>query len=92
MQELNIVIVNKFYETEKDLIPLIFDDEHYSLFENEDMYSALIALGVFSSRSEARKNWTKTGKEFEEGYNEYKGLGKLKKGLFIFNPVDTKEK
>jgi len=91
MQELNIIIRNEFTPQEMDLIHHLFGDEPVVfLDEKADMYDCLIMLGVFPSKGEARKNWKRTGKEITPGYNEFRGIGKSKKALFIWNPVDTR--
>jgi hypothetical protein len=53
-----------------------------------DMYDILVLFKIFSSKSEARKNWERTGKEIPPGYNEFKNIGKQKKALYIWNPID----
>ena len=85
----NFVIKNKYYETEKDLIHHLFDGEKYELLEDVDMYDVLKIAGIFRSKSEARKNWKRTGKEIPKGYNEFLNIGKLHNQIFIFNPVKT---
>jgi hypothetical protein len=87
LREINIVVFNKFYD-EKFAISLFGEDEIYLRVPVEyDMYDCLVYLGVFNSRSEARKNWIRTGKEIPPGYNEFKNIGKQRKSLYIWNPI-----
>lgn len=87
--ELNIVINNKFNESEKDLIPILFNNEKVlEVDENFTIYDALILLNIFKSKSQARKNWNKG--IIEKGYQEFTQIGKLNKGIFIWNPINTK--
>jgi hypothetical protein len=50
-----------------------------------DMYDALILLGVFNSRSQARKNWKGT-REFPPGFTHF-SVGKLRTQFWVWNPV-----
>jgi hypothetical protein len=88
MQELNAVVFNQFYD-EKLAIFLFggIDETFLRIPDDYNMYDLLVLLGAFSSKSEARKNWTRTGKEIPSGYNEFKDIGKQKKALYIWNPV-----
>ena len=90
MIDRNFVIKNENYETEKDLIPRLFDNEDYKLLENVDMYDILKIAGIFSSKGEARKNWKRTKQEIPKGYSEFRDIGKLHNQIFIFNPIKTK--
>ena len=84
IQELNIIIGNPILLLNQDLIHHLFKNEEYRLIpEDCDMYDLLVLLGIFPSKSEARKNWTRTGKEISSGYNEFKNIGKQKK-RYIF--------
>jgi hypothetical protein len=90
MQELNIVILNNNFELIDScwMIHELFEDEPVTIVScDTDMYDLLVKLGIFCSRSEARKNWTRTGKEIPFGYNEFKDIGKQKKALYIWNPI-----
>jgi len=88
--EFNIVIKNEFYEREKDLIPGLFNGEEIVLVDSSlDMYDILKMCGLFSSKSEARKNWTRTGKEVPKGFSDFERIGKMKHRLTIFNPIKT---
>uniref|UniRef100_A0A6M3IKU5 Uncharacterized protein n=1 Tax=viral metagenome TaxID=1070528 RepID=A0A6M3IKU5_9ZZZZ len=85
----NFVIKNKYFETEKDLIPHLFCNEVYEILEDIDMYDILVIAGIFKSKGDARKNWKRTKKEISKGYSEYKDIGKLHNQIFIFNPIKT---
>jgi hypothetical protein len=92
MQELNVVIGQPILLLNQDLIYQFFGKESYRLMpEDCDMYDLLVLLGAFPSKSEARKNWNRTGKEIPPGYNEFKDIGKQKKALYIWNPVGDEE-
>jgi hypothetical protein len=95
MQELNLIIANKNLKSNLDLIKHLFpeDQDVFIIPSNEDwdMYDCLVKLKAFPSKSEARKNWTRTGKEILPGYNEFKNIGKQKKALYIWNPVGDEE-
>ena len=86
MKEFNVVIKNENLEKNKDLIPLIFGDEDIILIEGKDMFDILVMCNLFQSKGQARKNWTKTGKEIPQGFNDFEKLGKLNHRLTIFNP------
>jgi hypothetical protein len=87
VQELNIVILNNYFDI--DMQRKLFGNELVDCYMvNEyDMYDILVLFKIFSSKSEARKNWERTGKEIPPGYNEFKNIGKQKKALYIWNPV-----
>lgn len=90
--EYNFVIRNEYYEQEKDLIYGMFRrgiDEITYIDYPRDMYDLLVNAGIFTSRSKARSQWD-GDKDIPKGYSEFKKLGKYKKGIFIFNPIDTK--
>jgi hypothetical protein len=91
MIDKNFVINNEFYEQEKDLIPYLFGDEPYELVSRVDMYDLLVRGGYFKSKGDARKNWTRTGRDIPNGYTEYRDIGKFHNQLFIFNPINTNE-
>jgi hypothetical protein len=93
MQELNIVVLNANFASNSDMIVKLFGDEGLEVVNPlKDMYDLLVMLGVFSSKSEARKNWIRTGKEIPPGYNEFKNIGKQKKALYIWNPMKYENK
>jgi hypothetical protein len=91
MNELNVVILNENFDG--NMQRQLFGDEMVDYYmENEyDMYDILVLFKVFASRGEARKNWTRTGKEIPPGYNEFRGIGKHKKSLYIWNPKSKEE-
>jgi hypothetical protein len=92
MQELNVIVMNDFAADNWDMVRHLFGDDEDFLFLHPqyDMYDCLVHLEVFKSKGEARKNWKRTGKEIPPGYNEFRGIGKSKKALFIWNPVDAR--
>lgn len=90
MQELNVVVLNNNVDA-IDMLwfmkQLFKDDPITTVTDGVDMYNLLVMLEVFPSRSEAKKNWTRTGREILPGYNEIKDIGKQKKALYIWNPI-----
>jgi len=87
---INIIIENKYLQTEKDLIPLLFGDEDYLVLpEKTDMYDILLYFDIFNSKGIARRNWKKTGQKIVQGYSEYKKIGKYNKEIYIWYPIDT---
>jgi hypothetical protein len=52
-----------------------------------DMYDVLVLCGIFPSKSQARKNWKTTGKDIPPGWTELYSIGKMKVGIFIWNPI-----
>ncbi len=57
-----------------------------------DIYDILVRVGIFPSKSQARKNWNKTGKEIPEGFSHFDRVGKLNKTITILNPTFRKER
>lgn len=89
MQELNIAIKNQYFDD--DFANILFSNESFIILDKKtDIYDCLVMLNAFKSKSEARKNWNKT-KSIEQGYNEYKNIGKSKKSLYIWNPIKFEE-
>ena len=85
--EYNIIIRNDNLEKNKDLIPLLFDNEDILYERNHlDMYDILVNCKLFTSKSNARKNWNRTGKEIPEGFTDLINIGKLNHRLTIWNP------
>lgn len=53
-----------------------------------DMFDLLVRLGAFPSKGAARKNWKKTGKEIPPGWTHLIGIGKFRRELAIWNPIE----
>jgi hypothetical protein len=87
--DFNVVIDNEHLEDNKDLLPILFgENTSLSTFEaNDDMFTVLVDFGLFSSRSEAKKNWVRTGRDIPEGWSAFEGIGKKKHNLYIFKPI-----
>ena len=51
--------------------------------EGTDMLNLLCMMGVFQSRGQARKNWTRTGPVILEGFTDLCGIGKLRHRLTV---------
>lgn len=89
MNDLNIVIRNEHWD--ESLEQLLFAGEDVVRFApSVDMHDLLVGFDFFPSKSQARKNWTKTGKDVPAGFNEFV-VGKTKQKLWIWNPVECKE-
>jgi hypothetical protein len=85
MDFLNVIVnSDKIGPNDKELI---FGDEEVFFVnpEDMDMFDLLVKLGSFESKGQAKKNWTKTGKEIPQGFNEFI-VGKLRRCLTIWNP------
>lgn len=84
MSEHNIVRITPFLRTTD--IPLFFGDESVDYTtNNKDMYDTLVACQLFPSKSEAKKNWVRTGKDAPSGFTGIEGIGKLKHRFTILN-------
>ncbi len=87
-QEFNLVIENEQFESNEDLLFDLFDGEDVQLISVEfDMFDILVETELFCSKSEARKNWKRTGKDIPEGFTDIKNIGKLHHRLTIWNPM-----
>lgn len=97
--EYNIVIANKYFKNNIDLLPLLFDNEQYALLDpfhlkdNRpiDMYDILVYCHFFQSKSDARKNWKKTEQKIPDGFTDIQKIGKAKRRLTIWNPIGYEE-
>ena len=85
-QEFNFVIDNKNFD--EHLLEAIFESEDVQFISAEnDMFDILVMCDLFRSKSEARKNWKRTGKDIPEGFTDIKNIGKLHHRLTIWNPI-----
>ena len=93
-QEFNFVITNENLEDNfptDNLIETLFDGESFiPVTTGADMFDILVMAGLFRSKSEARKNWKRTGKDVPEGFTDIERIGKLKHRLTIWNPKEDK--
>ncbi len=89
MNHLNIAIRNAFFCPELLLKLFPIPDEEVEVVNpnSVDMFDLLVRLGVFASKGQARKNWTKTGAEIPPGFNHFI-VGKLRRELCIWNPIN----
>lgn len=93
MRDFNFVITNENYEKNKDLLGSLFGDRDgkidppvVEVSPTEDMYDLLVRARVFPSRTIAKKQWTRTGREIPLGFSDLENLGKYHKRITIFNP------
>jgi hypothetical protein len=88
--EFNFVKINPFWTPEMER--LLFQPKPGEIMEaitpDMDMFDILVDMGVFKSRSDARKNWKQTGKDIPEGFTDLKGIGKMKHRLTIWVPIN----
>lgn len=96
----NFVVANEFYnQLDADDIFALEDwskfkkngpypkIEPYSLVKEDfSILDLLVAINIFSSKSQARKNW-KGPVEIPSGYTEFKSLGKFKRNLYVLKPI-----
>jgi hypothetical protein len=90
MQFLNIIIQTPNVQ-QTDRTNLFPDEEIVHCVRSDaskDMWDLLVILGVFKSKSMARKNWKHTGKDIPPGWSQFQGLGKHRKELCIWNPTE----
>lgn len=59
-----------------------FDDK-LEWFVVEDLFSALTCGGIFSSRSQAKKNW-QGPKELQNGFNWFERIGQKRLSIVIY--------
>ena len=87
-QEFNFVITNDNLDKNDDLIETLFDGEGFiPVTTGADMFDILVMTGLFRSKSEARKNWKRTGRDIPNGFTDIDRIGKLKNRITIWNPV-----
>jgi len=93
-KEFNFVIDNENFLDNEDLIESLFglnETETVQIVPSTfDVFDMLVDAGLFRSKSEARKNWKRTGKDVPEGFTDIKDIGKLHKRLTIWNPKKDK--
>lgn len=90
-QEFNFVIDNG--NVDEQLVDALFNSEDTMLLpDTNDMFDILVMTGMFRSKSEARKNWKRTGKDIPEGFTDLERIGKLKHRLTIWNPKNKEIK
>jgi hypothetical protein len=88
-QEINIVIINEFLEGNEDLIYLLFGTEEIQYISGTmDMYDILVKFDLFSSKGNAKKNWTKSKQDVPDGFNIFNRIGKYRIDLYIWKPTE----
>ena len=66
----------------------LFGEEPVIVLPNDsDMYDVLVAGGFFKSKGDAKKNWQRTGRDIELGFNSWV-IGRVPKALFVFKPAN----
>jgi len=93
-KEFNFVMDNENFLDNEDLIESLFDLDETETVQivpsTFDVFDMLVDAGLFRSKSEARKNWKRTGKDVPEGFTDIKNIGKLHNRLTIWNPKESK--
>jgi len=86
MNNFNFIVSNGNQKIEDE--ELFFGIEKVSYISDiYNMSDVLVDCGVFKSKSQARKNWKKSGMRIPEGFSEFKNIGKLRKSITILNPI-----
>lgn len=97
MDEVNIVVVNDHFDAE--LCDRLFGPlnewagEFIRMISPSDQLTVLdllVMMDVFPSKGQARKNW-KGPVEIPDGFSDFLGLGKHRRRLTIWKPVETTE-
>ena len=97
----NFVVWNKKLQKNQDLIPLLFGkqinkknepriletDRIMFVDEKYDMYDILLLAGLFKTRSHAKRDWKRTGKEVPDGFSDFTRIGKKLGKLTIWKPI-----
>jgi hypothetical protein len=89
VDSLNVIVSNEFVR-EFDRNTLFPDEEDVLVLRpghNKDMFNLLVILGAFTSRSQAKKNWTKTDRNIPAGWSEF-FVGKKRRHLCTWNPTE----
>lgn len=89
---MNFVVKNQWWtQKEEDQLFQGWDlndkDPVTYIESHQDMFDILVDTGLFKSRSEARKNWTKTTKEIPQGFTLLEKLGKRHLTIAIWVPI-----
>lgn len=56
--------------------------------ETVDMYDLLVRIGAFSSKTQADKQWKRSGRIIPPGFNFWENIGKLNRSLSILNLIE----
>lgn len=86
MSEMNVVIDNG--NIVGDESHLFFSDEPIVVQPaSSSMYDLLVLLGAFTSKGQARKNWSRSGRDVPPGFSDFDGIGKMRHRLTVLNPT-----
>jgi len=67
---------------------LFFGDEDVTLLPNDtDMFDLLVRIGIFKSKTQARKNWTKTGRDIPDGFFDLQKISKQWHRITTLKPI-----
>lgn len=93
MTEFNFLVKSKKWYSRKkskyypDLLSKLLDEPIVYLSSRSDMYDVLVHAKCFSSKSQARKEWKRTGKEIPDGFTDLLKIGKLNTRITIWKPI-----
>lgn len=83
---INYIVENEYYT--EDLEDLFFQGEPcIHIPPDKTMPDILVDAGVFPSRGQARKNWTRSGVEIPPGFSDFLGIGKKRLRISILCPT-----
>ncbi len=69
----------------KDVDTLFGGDQDITTLVNKvDMFDILVMADIFTSKSQAHKNWTRTGRDVPDGFTDIQNIGKFNQRLTIW--------
>lgn len=92
----NFIVRNDKLRRNQDLIPNLFGEEFEGQVRTDpiifvskeaDMYDILLLTGIFTTRSNAKRDWKRTGKEIPKGFSYFQKIGKRNARLVIWKPI-----
>lgn len=87
----NFIVMNDFVQgDERDLF--FSGESSVPLEPNATMWDVLFMAGIFPSKSQARKNWNRTGAEIPEGFSHFQHIGKRHNEVCVFKPTRENQK
>lgn len=86
-KDINVVVDNGHID--ESLLDAMFDGEDFIIVSaDRDMFGILAEAGLFPSRSQAMKNWKRTGPEVPDGFTHIEGIGKKRNSIAIWKPKE----
>ena len=81
------IVLGEEHISDRDVDFLFGGETWLSLPRTTDIFTLLVECKVFTSKSEARKNWKKNG--IIDGWNEFLALGKMRRNIFVWKPTEV---